>query len=713
MSAPLTDSGQGMAPGRGWLRLPTQLRIAGQEVPLPPLSSLAVPMLAVVVLAMMLLPLPAPVLDFLFTFNIASSLLVLLVAVYTVKALDFAVFPTVLLVTTLMRLSLSVASTRAVLLHGHTGTDAAGKVIEAFANFLIGGNYAVGIIVFAILTVINFMVVTKGAGRIAEVSARFALDAMPGKQMAIDADLNAGQIDQAEARRRRQEVSREADFYGSMDGASKFVRGDAIASILILVINLVGGLIIGVVQHSLPLATDANNYVLLAIGDALVAQVPSLVISVAAGLLVSRVGDGNEDIGKQIASQLFSLPRALGLVALIVGVLGVIPGMPHIAFLSLAAMLGYVSFKLSVAAKEAPASAEEVVPAAAGDGDATWEDVQPVDILSLEVGYKLIQLVDKSNGGDLLMRIKGVRRKFAQEIGFLPPPVHVRDQLDLRPNNYRIGLKGVTVGTGEAYPGMWLAIDPGHADVRLNGMQTRDPAFGLNAYWIQSSEKDMAQAAGYTVVDASTVVATHLHHLMQLYAWRLLGRGEVQQLLDHLAQYSPKLVEEVVPKLVPVPMFQKVLQNLLEESVHIRDLKTIVESLAEHGAKIQDPGELTREVRVALAPAIVQGIFGPSADLSVAALDPALESLLMQSFGPGSNGALDPSVADFLATEAARICQQQEALGLPACLLVPDRIRPQVAAMVRKAAPRLRVLAHAEIPDTHTIRIGQLIGSNR
>lgn len=713
MSAPLTDSGQGMAPGRGWLRLPTQLRIAGQEVPLPPLSSLAVPMLAVVVLAMMLLPLPAPVLDFLFTFNIASSLLVLLVAVYTVKALDFAVFPTVLLVTTLMRLSLSVASTRAVLLHGHTGTDAAGKVIEAFANFLIGGNYAVGIIVFAILTVINFMVVTKGAGRIAEVSARFALDAMPGKQMAIDADLNAGQIDQAEARRRRQEVSREADFYGSMDGASKFVRGDAIASILILVINLVGGLLIGVVQHSLPLATAANNYVLLAIGDALVAQVPSLVISVAAGLLVSRVGDGNDDIGKQVASQLFSLPRALGLVALIVGVLGVIPGMPHIAFLSLAAMLGYVSFKLSVAAKEAPASAEEVVPAAAGDGDATWEDVQPVDILSLEVGYKLIQLVDKSNGGDLLMRIKGVRRKFAQEIGFLPPPVHVRDQLDLRPNNYRIGLKGVTVGTGEAYPGMWLAIDPGHADVRLNGMQTRDPAFGLNAYWIQSSEKDMAQAAGYTVVDASTVVATHLHHLMQLYAWRLLGRGEVQQLLDHLAQYSPKLVEEVVPKLVPIPMFQKVLQNLLEESVHIRDLKTIVESLAEHGAKIQDPGELTREVRVALAPAIVQGIFGPSADLSVAALDPALESLLMQSFGPGSNGALDPSVADFLATEAARICQQQEALGQPACLLVPDRIRPQVAAMVRKAAPRLRVLAHAEIPDTHTIRIGQLIGSNR
>ncbi|MDO4905157.1 MAG: flagellar biosynthesis protein FlhA [Lautropia sp.] len=715
MSAPLTDARprSGLAGvAAGW-RLPSHIKLGGQEIPLPPLSSLAVPGLAIMVLAMMLLPLPAPMLDFLFTFNIASSLLVLLVAVYTVRALDFAVFPTVLLVTTLMRLSLSVASTRAVLLHGHTGTDAAGKVIEAFANFLIGGNFAVGIIVFAILTVINFMVVTKGAGRIAEVSARFALDAMPGKQMAIDADLNAGQIDQAEARRRRQEVSREADFYGSMDGASKFVRGDAIASILILVINLVGGLGIGMFQHNLSAGVAVNNYVLMAIGDALVSQVPALVISVAAGLIVSRVSDGTDDIGKQIALQLFSLPRALGLVAMIIGVLGLIPGMPHIAFLSLAAMLGYISYKVSTMPRKAPEpQAEEVLPAA-NDGDASWEDVQPVDILSLEVGYKLIPLVDRDSGGDLLMRIKGVRRKFAQEIGFLPPPVHVRDQLDLRPNNYRIGLKGVTVGTGEAYPGLWLAIDPGHASSGLNGISTKDPAFGLPAYWIQAAEKDMAQASGYTVVDASTVVATHLHHLMQMHAWRLLGRGEVQQLLDHLARFMPKLVEDVVPKLVPVPVFQKVLQNLLEEGVHVRDLKSIVESLAEHGTKLQDPAELTREVRVALAPAIVQGIFGSSADLSVVALDPELESLLMQSMVPGGNGALDPSVADFLATEAARICVQQEALGLPACLLVPDRIRTPVATMVRKAAPRLRVLAHAEIPDTHTIRIGHLIGSNR
>lgn len=714
MSAPMTDARQQGVPARagGGLRLPSQISLGGQALPLPPLSSLAVPGLAIMVLAMMLLPLPAPMLDFLFTFNIAVSLLVLLVAVYTVKALDFAVFPTVLLVTTLMRLSLSVASTRAVLLHGHTGTDAAGKVIEAFANFLIGGNFAVGIIVFAILTVINFMVVTKGAGRIAEVSARFALDAMPGKQMAIDADLNTGQIDQAEARRRRQEVSREADFYGSMDGASKFVRGDAIASILILVINLLGGLGIGMFQHGLGMDVAVNNYVLLAIGDALVSQVPALVISVAAGLIVSRVGDGADDIGRQIAVQLFSLPRALALVALIIGVLGLIPGMPHLAFLSLAAMLGYVSFKLATVVKAAPEqAAEAVVPA--GDGDATWDDVQPVDVLSLEVGYKLIPLVDKASGGDLLMRIKGVRRKFAQEIGFLPPPVHVRDQLELRPHNYRIGLKGVTVGAGEAYPGLWLAIDPGHANTALNGLQTKDPAFGLTAYWIQSAEKDMALASGYTVVDASTVVATHLHHLMQLHAWRLLGRGESQQLLDHLGQFVPKLVEDVVPKLVPMPVFQKVLQNLLEEGVHVRDLKSIVESLAEHGARVQDPAELTREVRVVLSPAIVQSIFGSSADLSVVALDPALESLLMQSLAPGGNGALDPSVADFLATEASRICQQQESLGMPACLLVPDRIRSQVAAMVRKAAPRLRVLAHAEIPDTHTIRIGHLIGSNR
>ncbi len=691
--------------------MPAQLRFGSTSLPMPPLSALSVPVLAIVVLAMLLLPLPAPLLDFLFTFNIALSLLVLLVAVYSVRPLDFAVFPTVLLVTTLLRLSLNVASTRAVLMHGHTGTDDAGKVIEAFANFQIGGNFAVGLIVFAILTVINFMVVTKGAGRIAEVSARFALDAMPGKQMAIDADLNAGQIDQVEARRRRQEVGREADFYGSMDGASKFVRGDAVAGILILLINIVGGLVIGTVQHSLPLGDAANNYVLLAIGDALVAQVPALVISVAAGLIVSRVGDGDDDIGNQVAKQLLSLPRALGLVAIIIGVLGLIPGMPHLAFLALAAAIGYVAFRLSTLP---PPVAEAPAPVSKADGgEASWDDVQPVDTLSLEVGYKLIQLVDKDNGGELLARIKGVRRKFAQEVGFLPPAVHIRDQLDLRPSTYRISLKGVAVGSGEAFPGLWMAIDPGHATTPLAGNKTVDPAFGLPAVWIQPSERETAQASGYTVVDSATVIATHLHHLMQLHAWRLLGRTEAQQLLEHLGRHVPKLVEEVVPKVVPVPVFQKVLQSLLEESVHIRDLKTIVEVLAEHGARTQDAADLVRECRIALAPAIVQQVFGQTAELSVIALDPALESLLMQSLAPGATGSLDPSVAEFVAAEAARTAQRQETQGMPACLLVPDRIRVPVAGMVRKSAPRLRVLAHAEIPDTHSIRIGLLIGSNR
>ncbi|MGE0311032.1 MAG: flagellar biosynthesis protein FlhA [Lautropia sp.] len=675
---------------------------------MPPLRAIAVPILAVVVLSMLLLPLPAPLLDFLFTFNIALSLLVMLVAVYTVKPLEFAVFPTVLLVTTLMRLSLNVASTRAVLMHGHTGTDAAGKVIEAFASFLIGGNFAVGIIVFSILTVINFIVVTKGAGRIAEVSARFALDAMPGKQMAIDADLNAGQIDQAEARRRRMDVGREADFYGSMDGASKFVRGDAIAGILILLINIVGGLVIGTMQHSLSVGQAANNYVLLAIGDALVAQVPALVISIAAGLIVSRVSD-EDDIGGQVMKQLLSLPRALALVAAIIAILGLIPGMPHLAFLSLAALLGW--FSHWVAKRQAvppPAEAPAVV---ADNGEASWDDVQLVDALGLEVGYRLIALVDKEKGGDLLSRIKGVRRKFAQEIGFLPPAVHIRDQLDLKPSVYRISLKGVVVGQGEAFPGQWMAIDPGQASEPLAGQKTTDPAFGLPAVWIGTAQREHAQACGYTVVDAATVIATHLHHLMQVHAWRLLGRAEVQQLLEHLSRHAPKLVEEVVPKLVSLPVFQKVLQNLLEDSIHLRDLRTIVESLAEHASRTQDPAELTRDVRVALAPALVQQIYGHTTDMPVLALDPALEGLLLQSLTPGGGATLDPSMAEMIVAEVAAAAGRQEDHGQPAALLVPDRIRAQVAAMVRKAAPRLRVLAHAEIPETHSIRIGQLIGS--
>ncbi|MGE0805318.1 MAG: flagellar biosynthesis protein FlhA [Burkholderiaceae bacterium] len=685
-----------------------RVNIGGIELNLPPWKALAAPVVIMLMLAMMILPLPAPLLDLLFTFNIALALLVLLVSAYTVKPLDFAVFPTVLLVTTLLRLSLNVASTRAVLMHGHTGTDAAGKVIESFANFVIGGNFAVGIIVFAILTVINFVVVTKGAGRIAEVSARFALDSMPGKQMAIDADLNAGQIDHVEAKRRRLEVSREADFYGSMDGASKFVRGDAIAGILIVFINVIGGLLIGTTQHALSVEQAANNYILLAIGDALVAQVPGLVISVAAGLIVSRVGD-DDDVGEQVTKQLLSLPRALGLTAAVIGLLGVVPGMPHLAFLLLAAAIGYMAWRLSQrqdqAQEQAPVAAPEPV-----NGEASWDDVQPVDTLGLEVGYRLIQLVDKEQGGDLLSRIKGVRKKFAQEVGFLPPAVHIRDQLELRPTGYRVTLKGVVIGDGEAFPGMLLAINPGGASMQLAGTPTKDPAFGLPATWIDARQRDAAQAAGYTVVDPATVIATHLHHLMQVNAARLLGRAEAQQLLEHLARYAPKLADEIVPKMVPMPVFQKVLQNLLDESVHIRDLRGIVEALGEHGARTQDPSELTREVRVALAPAIVQQTFGPVRDLSVIAIEPGLENLLVQALAPGAGGSLEPGVAEYLMAAGAQAAQQQEESGSAACLLVPDRIRVPLARLLKKAAPRLRVLGHAEIPDTHSIRIGRLIG---
>ena len=688
------------------------LQLGTVTLRLPPWQSLAVPLIIMATLAMMILPLPPLLLDLLFSFNIALAVVVLMVSAYTVKPLDFAVFPSVLLVTTLMRLSLNVASSRAVLLHGHTGTDAAGKVIESFAHFLIGGNFAVGIIVFAIVTVINFMVVTKGAGRIAEVSARFALDAMPGKQMAIDADLNTGAIDQDEARRRRAEVGQEADFFGSMDGASKFVRGDAIAAILILFINVLGGIAIGLMQHNLTLSQAANNYVLLAIGDALVAQVPSLVISVAAALIVARVSS-EDDVGSQVTKQLLSMPRALGLTAGVVALLGMVPGMPHFSFLLLAGGCGYAAYWLSERERlkaQAPAEVAEPAPV---NGEASWDDVTLVDPLGLEVGYRLIALVDKEQGGDLLARIKGVRKKFAAEVGFLPPAVHIRDNLELRPSVYRVTLKGVMVGEGEAYPGMLMAINPGHITQPIPGNRTTDPAFGLPATWIEERNRDLAMTAGYTVVDCATVIATHLHHLMQMHAARLMGRAEAQQLLEHLAKHAPKLGEDVVPKLISVAVFQRVLQNLLDESVNVRDLRGIVETLAEHGVRSQDPDELTREVRIALAPSIVQQIFGPVRELSVIAFEPGLENLLVQALAPGATSALEPGVAEYLMNSAAESVQVQEEAGVAACLLVPDRIRAPLARLLKKGVPRLRVLGHAEIPETQSIRIGRVIGETK
>jgi len=668
----------------------------------------AAPMIVVAILSMMVLPLPPWLLDTFFPFNISIALMVMMVAAYMLKPLDFAAFPAVLLLTTLMRLSLNVASTRIVLLEGHTGPDAAGAVIEAFGHFLIGGNFAVGLIVFAILVVINFVVVTKGAERIAEVSARFALDAMPGKQMAVDADLNAGLIDEKEAKRRRAEVGEEADFFGSMDGASKFVRGDAIAGILILLINIFGGFTVGVLQHGLTAGQAADTYILLAVGDALVAQIPGLLISVSAAMVVSRVGK-ERDLSSQIVNQMFISPRVLGVTATIMGTLGIIPGMPHTVFLGIALVLGYGAWMLAhqpVPVEEAP-----VIATPAADGEATWDDLQPVDQLGLELGYRLITLVDKNRQGDLLTLIKGVRRKFAQEVGFLPPPVHVRDNLELKPSGYRITLRGVIVGEGEAFPGMFLAINPGGISTPLIGTPTTDPAFGLPAHWIDATQKEAAQMAGFTVVDSETVMATHLSHLMQVQAAKLLSRTETQQLVDHVSKQAPKLIEEVVPKMVSIAVFQKVLQLLLEESVHIRDIRTIIGSIAEHATTVTEPAELARRVRVALSPAIVQQIYGPVHELNVIAIDPALERLLVQALGnPSSQGqALDPGVADILTQKAAEVALKQEESGIPACLLVPDAIRSAISRLVRRVAPRLQVLAHSEIPESHTIRIGPIL----
>ncbi len=677
-------------------------------------KALMAPIVIVMVLAMMVLPLPPLALDLLFTFNIALALMVMMVAANMTRPLDFAALPSVLLVTTLLRLSLNVASTRVVLMHGHTGPGAAGRVIESFGHFLIGGNFAVGLMVFAILVVINFIVVTKGAERIAEVGARFTLDAMPGKQMAIDADLNAGLIDEKEAKRRRAEVAEEADFFGSMDGASKFVRGDAIAGLLILLISVVGGLAIGMLQHDLGAAAAANNYVLLAVGDALVAQIPALLISVSAAMVVSRVGK-DQDVGSQIRSQVFDSPRAIGVTAGIVGILGLIPGMPHFVFLFIAAGLAGLAWQVAQRKRREKADQALGVPSgdapAAPNAEASWDDLAPVDTLGLEVGYRLIALVDKNRNGELLGRIKGVRKKFAQEVGFLPPPVHIRDNLvDLKPSMYRVTLRGAVVGEGEAFPGMLLAINPGGATQALPGTKTIDPAFGLPAVWIEERHRDTAQMAGFTVVDCATVVATHLSHLMQVNAARLLGRTETQALVDHVTKLAPKLIEDVVPKMVGIATLQKVMQLLLEEGVHIRDMRSIVECLAEHAATVTDAGELAARIRVHLAPAIVQQIYGTVRELDVIALEPELERLVTQALTSPHGAALDPGVADSLSRGAADTAKRQEDLGVPACLLVPDAIRAPVARLLKRASPRLKVLAHSEIPETHSIRIGSIIG---
>lgn len=683
------------------LRLPGNMKDSQWQV-------LAGPILNLLILSMMVLPLPPFVLDLLFTFNIALSIMVLLVAMFTQKTLEFAAFPTILLFSTLLRLSLNVASTRVILMNGYTGGASAGQVIEAFGHFLVGRNFAIGIVVFIILVLINFMVITKGAGRIAEVGARFVLDGMPGKQMAIDADLNAGLIGEEEAKTRRAEVTQEADFYGSMDGASKFVRGDAIAGLMIMALNVVGGLLIGVIQHGMSVGQAAETYTLLTIGDGLVAQIPALVISTAAGVIVTRVST-DQDVGEQMVTQLFNNPRVLILSGAVLGLLGLVPGMPNLVFLLFTVALLGTAWWMSKRTAQAEQQQEQMpLPESQPVMEASWDDVQLEDPLGLEVGYRLIPLVDFQQNGELLGRIRSIRKKFAQTMGFLPPVVHIRDNLELQPSGYRILLKGIEAGRGEAHPGRWLANNPGNAAGTLEGQATTDPAFGLPAIWIDSALREQAQIQGYTVVEASTVVATHLNHIISLHASDLFGRQEAQQLMDRVSHEMPKLTEDFIPGVVTLTILHKVLQNLLAEKVSIRDMRTIIETLAEHAPIQKDPYELTALVRVALGRAISQQWFPGEGEIQVIGLDTPLERLLLQALQGG--GGLEPGLADRLLEQARQALQRQELLGAPPVLLVNHALRPLLARFLHRSLPQLAVLSNLEISDNRQIRMTSTIG---
>ncbi len=681
---------------------------------------LGAPLVIIMILAMVVLPLPPFLLDLFFTFNIAFSLIILLVVVYTLKPLEFAVFPTVILVATMLRLALNVASTRIVLLEGHEGGDAAGKVIEAFGSFVIGGNFAVGLVVFAILVIINFVVVTKGAGRVAEVGARFTLDAMPGKQMAIDADLNSGLITQEEARSRREEIAAEADFYGSMDGASKFVRGDAVAGIIILFVNIIGGLAIGVGQHDMSFSNAGEVYVILTIGDGLVAQIPSLLLSTASAIVVTRVRGGTQDIGKQVSSQLFDDPRTLIITAAVMGLLGVIPGMPNAVFILLALVLVGAAYLINRRHKQAAEAQQQAADLAAQPQSAKkreakelgWDDVAPVDMIGLEVGYRIIPLVDKNQGGQLMTRIKGVRKKLSQELGFLIPSVHIRDNLDLSPTEYRISLQGVTVGEAEIFPEKEMAINPGRVFGAMTGKACKDPAFGLDAVWIEPNQKDQAQTMGYTVVDPGTVVATHLSHLLQTHAHELFGYEEAQKILDNLANQAPKLVEDLVPKTMPLGVVVKVLQNLLLERAPIRNIRTIAETLAEYGPKSQDPDVLTSAVRASLGRSIIHEINGVQKDVSVITLDPELERILQQSLQTATESGIgiEPGLAEQMHQSLQESVQKMELEGLAPILLVSSFVRPWLSRFVRHSISGLHVLAYNEIPEDRQIKVVSTVG---
>ncbi len=674
------------------------------------LTGFGTPAIMLMMLAMIVLPLPAMALDFLFTMSIALSIMVLMASVYATRPLDFGVFPTVLLLATLMRLALNVASTRVVLLNGHTGTDSAGRVIEAFGEFVVGGSYAVGLVLFTILVVINFVVVTKGATRVSEVTARFTLDAMPGKQMAIDADLNAGLISSDEALERRERVTRESDFYGAMDGASKFVRGDAVAGILILFINIIGGFAIGTLQHGLDASQAAQNYVLLTIGDGLVAQIPAMLLSTATAIIVTRVS-GEQDMSAEVSSQLTSNPKVLFVAAGIIGAMGIVPGMPNVVFISIATLLavgGYLRSQegLTPELVETKPEPADVQPKS---NELSWDDVSSLDQIGLEVGYRLIPLVDAAQGGDLLSRIKGVRKKLSQELGFLVDSVHIRDNLDLGPNKYRISVHGVSMGEGEVIPDRELAINPGQVFGQVEGIATKDPTFGLDALWIDPSQRDAAQTAGYTVVDSSTVIATHLSQLLKNNAAKLIGQDDVQQLLERLKQSAPKLVENLVPNTMSLADVTRVVHSLLDEGVPIRDMRTIAETLSIHRGLENNPEELVAQVRVALGPSIFQSVAGAAQELPVMVLDPQLEQM-MSSAVQNNQGVIEPNLLDTMVRGIGDAAGKMESEGASPVLLVSGIIRGFLSKLLRGRMSNFYILAYEEIPGDKNIRVVTTVG---
>ena len=672
-------------------------------------SGLGTPAMLLLMLAMIVLPLPAIALDLLFTLSIALSIMVLMAAIYSRRPLDFGVFPTVLLLATLLRLALNVASTRVVLLNGHTGTGSAGKVIEAFGEFVVGGSYAVGLVLFTILVIINFVVVTKGATRVSEVTARFTLDAMPGKQMAIDADLNAGLISQDEALARRERVSRESDFYGAMDGASKFVRGDAVAGILILFINILGGFAIGTLQHGLDAGQAAENYVLLTIGDGLVAQIPSMLLSTATAIIVTRVS-GEQDMSAEVSRQLTSNPKVLFVASGIIGVMGLVPGMPNLVFLSIATLLGLSGYQKTVADRVPEVvEASEPLPSSSVNPELSWDDVSTLDSIGLEVGYRLIPLVDVSQGGDLLSRIKGVRKKLSQDLGFLVDSVHIRDNLDLGPNVYRLTIHGVVMGEAELLPDRELAINPGQVFGEVDGIPVKDPSFGLDALWIDPSSRESAQTAGYTVVDCSTVVATHLSQILKNNAAKLVGQDDVQQLLDRLKQNSPKLVENLVPGVMSLADVTRVIHSLLDEGVPIRDMRTIAETLSLQRGSEKSPDEMVSQVRVALGPSIFQSVTGQAHELPVMVLDPQLEQIMGNAI-QNNNGVIEPNLLDTVVTGISDGSGKMEAEGASPVLLVSGAIRGFLARLLRGRMANFYILAYDEIPADKNIRVVTTIG---